>query len=96
MFVSCIYNLYIPIVQKEKKKMTTIAVSELRANLMKVLKEIKSGDSIHITSRGKVIAKLVPPEHDSEDFKKRLKKLRKTAVLGDLLSPVDEEWEAIN
>ena len=42
--------------------MTTIAVSELRANLMQVLEQIKQGAQIQITSRGKVVAQLVPAD----------------------------------
>ena len=43
--------------------MEVIAVSELRANLMNVLKKIKHGSVVDITSRGKVVAKLVPPDY---------------------------------
>ena len=42
--------------------MDTISVSNLRANLMKVLREIEHGSIIDITSRGRVVAKLVPPD----------------------------------
>ena len=57
--------------------MQTIAVSELRANLMKVLKEIEYGESLDITSRGKVVAKLVPPEYSREKARNKLKEIRK-------------------
>jgi len=49
----------ISIQEKRSKPMTTIAVRELRANLMKVFEEIKHGAKIQITSRGKVVAQLV-------------------------------------
>ena len=52
--------------------METIAVSDLRVNLMKVLKEIEHGAIINITSRGKVVAKLIPPEYSKEIAKKKL------------------------
>ena len=73
--------------------MNTIAISELRANLMKVLKEIKSGARINITSRGKVIAKLVPPDNVVNDSQKKLEELEKTAVIKDIISPVDTKWK---
>ena len=75
--------------------METIAVSELRANLMRVLKKIEHGTSITITSRGRRVAKLVPPDYDRENAQKRLKELSKTAVLHDIISPIDENWDAV-
>jgi len=75
--------------------METIAISKLRANLMKVLKRIEHGSSITITSRGKEVAKLVPLDYNRKNAQKRLKELRKTAVLHDVISPVDEDWEVM-
>ena len=72
-----------------------IAVSELRANLMKVLKEIEHGAIITITSRGKAVAKLVPPDNKREDAIKRLKELSRTAILDDVISPIDEKWKVM-
>ncbi|MBN2029170.1 type II toxin-antitoxin system Phd/YefM family antitoxin [bacterium] len=74
--------------------MGNIAVSDLRSNLMKVLKQIELGSSIDITSRGKVVAKLVPPDYNMKIAKDRLKAIRKTAILHDVLSPIDDTWEA--
>ena len=42
--------------------MGTIAVSELRANLKKVMQRVEHGETLEITSMGKVVARLVPPE----------------------------------
>ena len=74
--------------------METIAVSDLRSNLMKVLKHIELGSSVNITSRGKVVAKLVPPDYNRKIAKDRLRAISKTAILHDVLSPIDEIWEA--
>ena len=75
--------------------MDTIPVSDLRANLMKVLKQIEHGSIVDITSRGKVVAKLVPPDYIKENARKRLKELRKDAVIGDIISPIDVQWKAV-
>ncbi len=75
--------------------METIAVSDLRANLMKILKEIEHGAIINITSRGKVVAKLIPPEHSKEIAKNKLKAISKTAVINDVISPIDVQWKVI-
>jgi len=76
--------------------MTTIAVSELRANLMQVLEEIKRGAQIQITSRGKVIAQLVPADGAQEQAKMALKHLSEDAEIGDMISPIDETWNAVS
>ena len=75
--------------------METIATSELRANLMKILREIEHGSTIDITSRGKVVAKLVPPDYVKEKAKDRLKEIGENAFIGDIISPVDAQWEVL-
>ncbi len=74
--------------------MDKIAVSELRANFMKVLKEVQNGSTINISSRGKIIAKLVPPINDQKEAKNKLNELGKTAKIKDVVSPIDVHWEA--
>jgi len=76
--------------------MTTIAVSELRSNLMKVLEEIKHGAQIQITSRGKVVAQLVPADAAQENAKAALYELSESALIGDVLTPIDESWNALS
>ncbi len=73
---------------------TKIAVSDFRSNLLKVLKEIESGSTVNITSRGKVVAKLVPPDHSRKIAKDKLKAVGQSAILQDVISPIDEKWEA--
>jgi len=75
--------------------MQSIAVSELRSKLMKVLKEIELGSSIDITSRGRIVARLVPPDFSRELAKNKLQVLSMTAILHDVTSPIDADWEAM-
>ncbi len=75
--------------------MESIAVSDLRSNLMKVIKDIEHGASINITSRGKVVAKLVPPDNAKNIVRYKLNNLAKTAVINDIISPIDDQWEAL-
>jgi len=75
--------------------MTTIAVSELRANLMQVLEQIKQGAQIQITSRGKVVAQLVPANEAQEQAKIALKHLAEDAKIGNMVDPIDESWNAV-
>ena len=74
--------------------MESIAVSVLRSKIMNVLKEVEVGSTINITSRGKVVARLVPPEMNKKIARDKLAALRKTAVIGDVISPVGEAWDS--
>lgn len=75
--------------------MQTIAVSKLRANLMKVLKEIEHGESFDITSRGKIVAKLLPPDYSRDKARNKLKEIGKRVVIHDVISSIDVEWETM-
>ena len=75
--------------------MEKIGVSTLRENLSIFLKKVQQGQVVTITSRGHEIAKLVPVEDKMEKSRKFLRKLGKNAVIGDILSPIDEEWETM-
>ncbi len=74
--------------------MNSIAVSELRSNLMNVLKKIEHGSSIDITSRGKVVAKLVPPDYSRKRARNKLKEISEDAVIGNIVLPLDSRWKA--
>ncbi len=73
--------------------MKSVAISDLRANLLLWIEEVKKGKSIMVTSHGKPIARLSPPEDEREAAKARLKALRKTARIGDILTPIGDDWE---
>lgn len=73
--------------------MKSVAISDLRANLLLWIEEVKKGKSILVTSHGKPIARLSPPEDEREAAKARIKALRKTARIGDILSPIGDDWE---
>ncbi|MGD8649376.1 MAG: type II toxin-antitoxin system prevent-host-death family antitoxin [Desulfobacterales bacterium] len=74
--------------------MESIGVSKLRENMVLFLNKVQQGESITITSRGTEIAMLVPIKKKEEVSRKALKQLRKTAVIGDVVSPISEEWKA--
>jgi len=74
--------------------MKTISISELRANLLSAIEEIKKGKSIIVTSHGKPVAQITPPPDKRKEAIARLKVLRKTARIGDVISPTGENWEA--
>ncbi len=75
--------------------MEKVAVSTLRENLTSFLRKVQKGQSIIITSRGQEMARLVPAEDKMEKSKETLRELGQNAIIGDILSPIDEEWEAM-
>jgi len=74
--------------------MKTISISDLRAKLPEMISEVKKGKSILVTSHGKPVAQLVPAIDRREEAKAAIKALRKTAIIGDVVSPTGEIWEA--
>lgn len=75
--------------------MERVAVSEFRANLVNFLKRVERGEIITLTSRGHEVAKIIPPDNKTENARNTLLKLRKTAVIGDILSPIEDKWEVL-
>jgi len=75
--------------------MESVNVSKLRENMMRFLKKVQKGESITITSRGTEIAMIVPVKSKQEESRNVLKQLRKTAIIGDVVSPIEEEWKAM-
>ena len=74
--------------------MKTVAVSQFRAHLPSFLDWVRKGREVIITNHGTEVARLVPPAKKS-DIKSRLKMLRKKAKVGDIISPIDVEWDAL-
>ena len=75
--------------------MERIAVSTLRQHLSIFLKKAQEGQVITITSRGYEMARLVPVEDKREKSRKLLRNLGKTARIGDIMSPISEDWAAM-
>ena len=76
--------------------MFTIGISEFRANLNQILQKVQMGEIVSITIRGTEVARLVPPDFAQLAAREELEKLRETALVGDILSPVidEQDWEA--
>ena len=74
--------------------MHLVNVTDLRQHLPEYLKQVQKGEEIMITLHGKSIARIVPNFSDNkrEQALKRLDTLRGKMILGDILSPLDDEW----
>ena len=59
---------------------------------------VQGGEAIDVTSKGVVLASLLPPlaarEAAREAARDTLARLAETAVIHDVVAPIDAEWEA--
>lgn len=75
--------------------MLEVPVTTFRKHIPDYLGKVRKGDDISLTSRGKVIARLVPPADERKSAQEQLAALRAgVTYIGDIISPIDVEWEA--
>lgn len=73
--------------------MRTMKASEFKAKCLKLMDEVAAtGEPILITKNGKAVARLGP----AADRQRGILGLHKgqIEILGDIISPIDVEWEA--
>ena len=75
--------------------MKNVSTTELRANLLKYLKIAQHGEQINVTSKGALLATLIPPLSQQNIAKDKLRELAKTAKVDDVLSPIEDAWDAM-
>lgn len=82
--------------EKETSKASrTIKASEFKAKCLKLMDEVaESGEEIVITKNGRPTVRLVPYRTKFEEFFGADK--GKLEILGDIISPLDVEWEAMS
>lgn len=73
--------------------MKAVNTTELRNNLPKYLHLVEKGTEILITSHGKVVARISPPIDVKQQAQNKLKLLRKTCKVGDVISPIEDNWD---
>ena len=72
----------------------TIKASEFKAKCLALLDEVgRTGEPLVITKKGKPVARLVPHEPKKRQLIGLLK--GRVEILGDIISPIDVEWEAL-
>lgn len=74
--------------------MLEVSVTAFRNHVPDYLEKVRNGEDIALTLRGKVIARLMPPEGEREHAKQQLAALRATSRIGDVVSSLDGYWEA--
>jgi prevent-host-death family protein len=74
-----------------RKKLRMIEASELRKNCVAILREIEqTGNRVIITKNGNPVVELVPHNPNKRGVLKG-----RAEIIGDIISPIDVEWEAL-
>lgn len=72
----------------------TVKASEFKAKCLALMDEVaRTGQSVVITKHGEPVADLVPHRVASPNLRGIWK--GKVEILGDIVSPVDVEWDAL-
>lgn len=74
--------------------MREVNVTELRNHLHRYLERVQKGTEILVTWHGEVIARVLPPVNKKKEALSQLKELRSRSKMTDVISPIDEDWEA--
>lgn len=77
----------------EGNVMQTVNISDFRTNLLKYLNKAKAGEQISVRSNGHLLATISPPIQLKEQAKEELTLLASTSKVGDVVSPIEDEWE---
>ena len=73
-----------------------IKASEFKAKCLEILDRVKAtGERIQVTKRGKVIAELGPPTEKTGAPAKAGFARDSMRIVGDILEPLGEDWEAL-
>ncbi|MBC7622439.1 MAG: type II toxin-antitoxin system Phd/YefM family antitoxin [Aeromicrobium sp.] len=79
----------------DRRLMTTIQASEFKAKCLALMDEVaRSGQSLVITKNGKPVAELKPYRPPRAKSLIGLTK-GQGKILGDIISPIDVEWDAM-
>jgi prevent-host-death family protein len=75
----------------------TIGAGEFKAHCLRLIDEVsRTGRPLTITKRGKPLAKLMPVEEKPPEWRSIYGFMEGTCkTVGDLLAPLDVEWEAM-
>ena len=74
--------------------MRTIKASEFKAKCLKIMDEVvATSEPVEITKHGAPVARLVPARQRPKTIIGAMK--GSITILGDIISPIDTEWDAL-
>jgi prevent-host-death family protein len=83
-------------VMKSATKIRTIPAGEFKAKCLQLMDEVQSsGLHIIVTKRGRPVVEIAPPaKKEEKPFRSILGRSRGAKILGDIIGPSDDEWNA--
>ncbi len=76
--------------------MTTMTATEFKAKCLEVLSRVQqTGETVQVTKWGKVVAEVVPPSRNPRKFSGPGAAKEIMWIVGDILEPLDIEWDAL-
>ncbi len=73
-----------------------VTATEFKAKCLHFLDQVKlTGERIQVTKRGKVVAELGPAIPDRGQFAKAGFAIGRMEITGDIMEPIDVEWDAM-
>jgi antitoxin (DNA-binding transcriptional repressor) of toxin-antitoxin stability system len=75
--------------------MITIGASEFKAKCLQLLDRVNLGETIRVTKRGKVVAEVHPPTDEEPTYSGPGAAKGIITIVGDIMAPLDEDWEAL-
>jgi prevent-host-death family protein len=80
-------------VTKQKALPSEISAAEFKAKCLELMDEVaRTGKSVIVTKRGRPVAQLSPVRRKVRSARGILK--GRIKILGDIISPIDVEWNA--
>ncbi len=76
--------------------MIAINVTRFRRQLPSYLRQVQQGEEVVVTSRGVPIARVIPALDARASASAALADLRGRCRLGDVVSPIQERWDALD
>lgn len=73
--------------------MIELTVTTFRKHIPEYLGKVSKGEDIALTSRGKVIARLVPALDERQSAREQLATLRAASYVGDVITHIDADWK---
>jgi len=74
--------------------MSDVNITELRQNLPTFIEQVRKGQELRVTVRGRVVARIVPEPDDRGAARAFLASLRGKCRIGDIVSPSGDAWNA--
>lgn len=76
--------------------MKTVSVTEFKAHCLELVSEVSlTGEAVILTKHGKPTAMLVPPPNETTKTWRPGLFRDSGTIVGDIIAPLDEPWEAL-